>query len=577
MSSNEACHSETRLASGEFARRHDLDALRAFAMLLGIALHAGLSFVRFGWPVEDSRQNEWLGLIFAAVHGFRMPLFFLISGFFTAMLWRKRGLQALLWHRFRRIFLPLLLGLVTVIPAVNWIGKRAITSALDTHLATANDRSDIYAAARAGDLEAIERHLADGGDVNAAGPGELSPIMWAALSGKTPAVGLLIKKGADVNAPSGTGATPLHLAAFMGRAETAALLLQNGAAVDTRNHRGETPADGLAADWKTTQFVAELLQMEVDEEEVTQGRSRVAALLRQPGASADLRLVESGEQGTLNSPEDQKESLHALGESLMYASILHHLWFLWFLCCLVVGFAVYAAIADHLKWSGPARWWVVSPVRFLWLIPLTMIPQWFMGLVVPGFGPDTSAGILPIPHVLFYYALFFGFGALYFDCQDEEGRLGSWWWLTLPVALLVVFPVGLELTMGVFGLRERISPELRRPLSVASQVIFAWMMTFGLMGLCRKLLMRENKTIRYVSDSSYWLYVAHLPLVIGAQLMVRDWPLSASVKYTFVSVVVTAILLVTYQMLVRYTWLGTLLNGARTRPPGAVEAIVADA
>ena len=131
--------------------------------------------------------------------------------------------------------------------------------------------------------------------------------------------------------------------------------------------------------------------------------------------------------------------------------------------------------------------------------------------------------------------------------------------------------------MGMFGLRERVSPELRRPLSVALQVIFAWMMAFGLMGLCRKLLIRENKTIRYLSDSSYWLYVAHLPLVIGAQLIVRAWPLSASVKFTFVSVVVTGILLVTYQMLVRYTWLGTLLNGPRTRPEVAVEAIVVDA
>src|SRR5262245_13424242 len=38
------------------ARRGDLDALRAVAMLLGIALHAALSFFPAGWPVLDSRQ-----------------------------------------------------------------------------------------------------------------------------------------------------------------------------------------------------------------------------------------------------------------------------------------------------------------------------------------------------------------------------------------------------------------------------------------------------------------------------------------------------------------------------------------
>jgi len=57
-------------------RRHDLDALRAFAMFLGIALHGAMSFVEFPWPVQDSRQHDLFGLFFFAVHGFRMPIFF---------------------------------------------------------------------------------------------------------------------------------------------------------------------------------------------------------------------------------------------------------------------------------------------------------------------------------------------------------------------------------------------------------------------------------------------------------------------------------------------------------------------
>ena len=75
-------------------RRHDLDALRAFAMLLGIALHASLSFSTIPWVVHDSRQSELYSTFMLAVHGFRMPLFFLVSGFFTAMLCAGEG-----WRR----------------------------------------------------------------------------------------------------------------------------------------------------------------------------------------------------------------------------------------------------------------------------------------------------------------------------------------------------------------------------------------------------------------------------------------------------------------------------------------------
>ena len=88
-------------------------------MLLGIGLHAAIPFVP--WRVEGDTGGWLLDVFVAFVHGFRMPLFFLISGFFTALLWRRRGLRSLIRHRLRRVGLPLLIGCFTIIPAV-WIG-----------------------------------------------------------------------------------------------------------------------------------------------------------------------------------------------------------------------------------------------------------------------------------------------------------------------------------------------------------------------------------------------------------------------------------------------------------------------
>jgi peptidoglycan/LPS O-acetylase OafA/YrhL len=158
-----------------------------------------------------------------------------------------------------------------------------------------------------------------------------------------------------------------------------------------------------------------------------------------------------------------------------------------------------------------------------------------------------------MPHLLLYYGIFFGFGAVYFDSNDEEGRLGGWWWLLLPAGIFLALPLGI-VSMVI------------RPITSFAQVLYAWTISFGIMGLFRRILKQENKIVRYISDASYWLYLTHLPLILAAQIMVRDWPLPAVVKFVLVCSTVTGILLVAYHTMVRYTWIGTMLNGPRTRP-----------
>ncbi|MFT5327864.1 MAG: peptidoglycan/LPS O-acetylase OafA/YrhL [Planctomycetaceae bacterium] len=550
-------------------RRHDLDALRAIAMLLGIALHAALAYSDVPWVVQDSQKNELFGLFFVAVHGFRMPLFFLVSGFFTAMLWRKRGLNALIKHRAKRILLPCLLGLVTIVPAVVWVSVHA--NQLPAVVGgTAEKSSPAFVdAIRKNDLDTIESELKSGADVNAQEPTSgVTPLSWAALYGHAEATGLLIENGADLEEPNRDGARPLHAAAFLGRTKVVELLLKNGADKTAKDRKGVTALDTTYADWNTAQFIAGLLQLpKLDREELLNGQRKCRRLLGgesdEEPVVADVEPVRGDDESvfhgfvlayteSINGNAFQvTDEFHAVA-----TPVFHHLWFLWFLCWLVPIFAVYALIVDAVKLKALPKWLILSPARFLWLLPLTLVLQLFMGVQIPGFGPDTSVGLIPQPHILLYYGIFFGFGAVYFDFDDADGRLGRWWFVSLPLAIFLALPVGVASSF--------ITPN--RMVAAVAQVVYVWAMTFGMIGLFRKFMNSENRTMRYISDSSYWLYVAHLPLVMFAQGLVRDWPISPFVKFTLVCGVSTGILLLSYQTLVRYTWLGTLLNGPRTRP-----------
>ena len=84
-------------------RLHYLDSVRALAMYLGIILHTTLPL--HPW-YGDYEMKEGYSLLLLFIHGFRMPLFMIISGFFTEMIIRRYGVSQFIDKRLRRIGLP---------------------------------------------------------------------------------------------------------------------------------------------------------------------------------------------------------------------------------------------------------------------------------------------------------------------------------------------------------------------------------------------------------------------------------------------------------------------------------------
>jgi glucans biosynthesis protein C len=90
-------------------RFHYMDNLRALAMLSGVLFHAALAYSPLAHafvPTADRGQSVAVDLCIWFLHLFRMPLFFLVAGFFAAMLVAKRGLGGLFRNRLLRIALP---------------------------------------------------------------------------------------------------------------------------------------------------------------------------------------------------------------------------------------------------------------------------------------------------------------------------------------------------------------------------------------------------------------------------------------------------------------------------------------
>jgi glucan biosynthesis protein C len=108
-----------RIPSAPQPRYHFVDTTRAAMMLLGVALHARLSFT--GAKRDDDltgAADSFSQLAYYFIHLFRMPVFFLIAGFCAALIYQRRGAAEFVRNRFARVAVPLVVAWLAFAP---WI------------------------------------------------------------------------------------------------------------------------------------------------------------------------------------------------------------------------------------------------------------------------------------------------------------------------------------------------------------------------------------------------------------------------------------------------------------------------
>jgi glucan biosynthesis protein C len=103
-----------------------MDALRAGAALLVVALHAAVPYmdVQFPevlWAIHDRSASRVFDWVFLWCNGVSMPLFFLLAGFFAAMVCDERGPGEFVWQRTKRILLPFIAACILILPVTFYV------------------------------------------------------------------------------------------------------------------------------------------------------------------------------------------------------------------------------------------------------------------------------------------------------------------------------------------------------------------------------------------------------------------------------------------------------------------------
>jgi glucan biosynthesis protein C len=219
-----------------------------------------------------------------------------------------------------------------------------------------------------------------------------------------------------------------------------------------------------------------------------------------------------------------------------------HLWFLYYLLL----FTVLHWVVRTLELARLGELMLASsPVWLLVVLPLLLIPA-LASVSAPHPAPES---LLPQFWAIGFYGSFFALGALLHGQPDwlDRTRPFAPWMLTACVLLYAVFlwRIGAEPPGAAQPTASWLVASLEACLSVWLTLVC---LQFG-----QRLLNRPQPVLRYLSQSAYWTYLLHLPLLFLLQYWLMDFELDWWLKLVLATGATLAACLISYQLLVRHT------------------------
>lgn len=244
-----------------------------------------------------------------------------------------------------------------------------------------------------------------------------------------------------------------------------------------------------------------------------------------------------------------------------------HLWFLYYLLmvsalAVVLRFLLQLNSSIHSLVSRTCEhmvtWICTSKLGILAVSMPTVACLWQMsywGMVTP----DKS--LMPNIPVLLVYGVFFLFGWLLNRQSGSIDEFGKLSWSRVVLCLLVIVSAAMLSAFEAQPGHEYYA--IFKASFLFSYAIMMWTLVALSIGICKYLFSQSNQFVRYIADSSYWLYLIHLPIVVWLQIAVAELPWHWTIKLTSICAVTLFLSLVIYDLCIRPTVIGRVLNGKR--------------
>jgi glucan biosynthesis protein C len=235
-----------------------------------------------------------------------------------------------------------------------------------------------------------------------------------------------------------------------------------------------------------------------------------------------------------------------------------HLWFLYYLCYFYLLIPLCRwLVGVSLRFEAHVRRVLASPPAFVLLALYTSATLWpFLGgQVFEGF-----AFLKPHLPALIYYGSFFVFGYFIHHYRDFlrvlARRIAVW-------GLLAGFLFPLSMWASSLDNAARGASFELHLTAVLANAACTWALACLFLGGTQRWFDRESPWIQYVSQSSYWVFLIHMPLVTVAGWWLVQYDFPSPLKFLLVCGFTAIVAFLTFHYWVQKTWLSSFLHGRR--------------